>query len=212
MKIRTDFVTNSSSSSFVTLNADSKVLAKIFEKYQHLFDDEEYCCDNVYITDDSVEINIEEGYAEIPSSKKEIIIAILSAIGCEIYLDDYEDGETIKIDEDDFYGDESRIELYNEILANAKEIEKDIKHFDMTVSDIGWQGDSDSRYYEDNYDDETLKMYYEKIAEEKGCNVEDVTVSDFQEWVSDKVSTEENTYTYDAKTEKEEVSHSFTVE
>ena len=206
MKIRTDFVTNSSSSSFVTLNANSKTLATIFEKYQHLFEDD--CCEHLDIGEDFVELYADEAYAEIPSSKKQIIISILSAIGCEAYFDEDEES----IDEDELDGYEEREDLYKEIVSKSKEILADMESFEMTCGDVGWQGDSDSRYYTDNYDEETLKMYFEEIAEQKGCAIDDITDEDFQEWVSDKVSTEENTYSYDAKTGKEECSHSFTVE
>lgn len=206
MKIRTDFVTNSSSSSFVTLNVNSKTLAKIFEQYQYLFEDD--CCEHIDVGEDCVELYADETYAEIPDSKKQIIISILSAIGCEAYLDDNEEN----IDEDELDGYEGREDLYKEIASKSKEILADMESFEMTCGDVGWQGDSESRYDTDNYDEETLKMYFEEIANEKDCSVDDITDEDFQEWVSDKVSTEENTYSYDAKTGKEEHSHSFTVE
>jgi len=207
MKIRTDFVTNSSSSSFVTLNVNSKTFAKILENYQHLFEDD--CWEHLELGEDYANFYIEEGYADVPDSKKQIIVSILSALGCELYWDDYEEEnlEDCKLD-----GYEGREELYKDIVSKSKDIMEDIEYFEMVSGDIGWQGDSESRYYEDNYDEETLQMYYEEIAEEKGCSVDDVTSEDFQEWVSDKVSTEENTYSYDAKTGKEEHSHSFTVE
>lgn len=206
MKIRTDFVTNSSSSSFVTLNVNSKTFAKILENYQHLFEDD--CCEHLELGEDYANLYIEEGYADVPDSKKQIIVSILSALGCEVYFDEDEEN----INEDELDGYEEREDLYKEIVSKSKEILADMESFEITCGDVGWQGDSESRYYEDNYDEETLQMYYKEIAEEKGCSVDDITSEDFQEWVSDKVSTEENTYSYDAKTDKEEYSHSFTVE
>ena len=202
MKIRTDFVTNSSSSSFVTITLNNEKLSEILRKYEDLF--EEGCCETLMFNDDEIEIYMDECYADVPNDKEDIIKALVSVFGYEYY------DENEEFDEENCCG--SKVELVKEIIDNAKEIMEKMEFFQISSNDMGWQGDSDSRYYTGNYDEETLKMYYEWIAEENNCTPEEVTEEMFGEWVSDKTSTDENTYTYNRETREETFSHSFTVE
>ena len=208
MKFRTDFVTNSSSSSFVTLDVTSKTLAEIIAKYEELI--EEDCCGHVNISGDSVNIYFDEQYAEIPSSKETIINGLLSAFGAEFYTEDEYETEDELLEAICDYTQFP--DLVTEIYKEREKILEDLEDMEMISGDVGWQGDSESRYDIDNYDEDTLRMYYEEIAEENGCDVEDVTEEDFCEWVSDKVSTEENRFYYSKKNDEIEFSHSFTVE
>ena len=180
MKFRTDFVTNSSSSSFVTIQADNEILSQIFQKYSELLE-EDYCI-NCRIDGKSIEINIDEGYADIPAGKSGIIESILSSFDM---FDSDEIGEMLK-----------------EIKENEKEILANMESFKIEVSDMGWQGDSDIRFYPEYYPKKRLKEYYKTIAEAKGCSVEEVTKEDFCEFVADKISIQEETATYDPQTGK----------
>ena len=204
MKIRADFVTNSSSSSYITMEIHSKTLVEIMKRYQDVISDE---CNNLDVQDDDyVSLSCDETYMEVPDSKNQVVAALINALGCEFYEDD--DGNV----EFDSYCEEDREPLYMELFQNKDAIEEDMTFCEATCTDAGWEGDSDSRYYKENYDDETLKEYYEIIAQENDCSPENVTDEMFNEWVSDKTSVDETRYVYDKETNKEETLHSFTLE
>lgn len=186
MKIRSDFVTNSSSSSFVTLEIDSKALGDILDKYSETMS-EDFCFS--YSNDEGkIELFADEAYATAPSSKKQIIVTL-----CDIFE---------VFDE----------EISDEIDKNADAILNDLKDFKITIGEAGWQGDSEARYYEDNYSKKRLKEYYKEIAENLGCTPEEVTEEDFCDFVSDKTSIEEVVATYDPKTEKIKTKKDFYLE
>ena len=77
MKIRTDFVTNSSSSSFVVVNAKNPVLLDILKKHEEFLQENWYMLND--FGDNGFALNMEEGYIEFPSSKEEIVVALASA-------------------------------------------------------------------------------------------------------------------------------------
>ena len=72
MKVRTDFVTNSSSSSFVTVDIENPVFAALCEQFEAIFEDE-YDCFHVCVDGDNVHIDLEEGYASVPSSLEDLV-------------------------------------------------------------------------------------------------------------------------------------------
>ena len=231
MKIRRDFVTNSSSSSFVVCDIDNKVLSKILQKYEDIFKD---CELTVIASDDNVQINVEEGYIDLPDKKEDIMKCVLSLFGCECCCDWCENCEkddcdecdgfdckncTAECDVDcicDYYDDETLCEdkkaMVKEIKENMEEINKNMGDVQITLSESGWQGDSEARYEKENYDEDTLKSIYKTIATEKGCAVKDVTDEDFWEYVSDKVSLEENVFEYNKEKDIVTLFHSFDVE
>lgn len=209
MKIRSGFVTNSSSSSFVAISIDNPVFAKIMQKYAEYFSEEGWM--NIFVDEDSVEINIEEGYATIPSEKDDIVDAIIETLD---YQDiECDDGEgNYEYDETNEDNDENLVKMIKEIREHEDEILEATEYIEFSCSDVGWQGDSESRYYQDNYDEETLKNIYETIAQSKGKSVDEVTDEDFGEYVSDKVSTETDTFEYNKETGEVTTYHSFEIE
>lgn len=211
MKFRTSFVTNSSSSSFVSISISNPLFARLVEKYQDYLSDE-YGCVSVNVYDDEVDIQIEEGYADVPSNLDNLFNAIVGVFDEDYWYEEDEDEE----DEGAFPDDEDIPEDLEgfkiEVKKNIEKLKEETTSVEFSCTDMGWQGDSDSRYYKDNYDEETLQDMLETIATEKGCKVEDLTEEDFGNYVGDKTSYDETTFSYDKETGEEKIYHNFYVE
>ena len=194
MKIRSDFVTNSSSSSFVVMNVESETLSNLLKK----FADE---LSGGYI---SVEVNGEElvlsteDYVEPPEKVLDIVPAIAKLFCYEVYIpNSYENEDEEEEAKEEFEEileeDEVYSEIAKEIIENREAIEKDLKVFSGEFSDYSYGGDSDALYYRENYDEEYLNEILEKIAEENHCMIDEIDNDAFIRYVGkyigeDKVS------------------------
>ena len=194
MKIRSDFVTNSSSSSFVVMNVESETLSNLLKK----FADE---LSGGYI---SVEVNGEElvlsteDYVEPPEKVLDIVPAIAKLFCYEVYIpNSYENEDEEEEAKEEFEEILEEDEVYSaiakEIIENREAIEKDLKVFSGEFSDYSYGGDSDALYYRENYDEEYLNEILEKIAEENHCTIDEIDNDAFIRYVGkyigeDKVS------------------------
>lgn len=194
MKIRSDFVTNSSSSSFVVMNVESETLSNILKKFA-----DELSCGYI-----SVEVNGEElvlsteDYVEPPEKVLDIVPAIAKLFCYEVYIpnsyeDENEEEEAKEEFEEILEEDEVYSVIAKEIIENREAIEKDLKVFSGEFSDYSYGGDSDALYYRENYDEEYLNEILEKIAEENHCTIDEIDNDAFIRYVGkyigeDKVS------------------------
>lgn len=203
MKIRTDFVTNSSSSSFIVINVKNPILAKLIEEYKEKISERLYA-HIAQASDDEYTIHIEEAYIDLPNNKNEIIEILIRLFSQSIYFDEYETEEEIleKLTEN----------LAKEIYSNKDEIMDNMIELEMTYQNIGWQGDDDSRYDEENYSKKYLKKIYKEIAEEYDIDIDEVDEDMFAEYVSDKTSIEEDKVVYKKETGKIKKTHNFYLE
>ena len=212
MKIRTDFVTNSSSSSFVVVSAKNNVLAEILEKHREMIEEDYYY--NLMIDDDNIELYCDESYGDVPSDKEHILHSILSLFDSSLYWDeeDYDEEYLEDHPEDDYFNKESDNLLINDLKRNRKEIMDAMDKIRIEAGSQGWQGDDDTRFYEESYTEEGLQEVMETIAEELGCDVSEVTNDDFCEYVADKMSTDETIFEWDKETDKCRYSHDYYLE
>ena len=196
MKIRRDFVTNSSSSSFVVMNVESETLSNILKKFVDELSDG-------YI---SVEVNgnelvlSTEDYVEPPEKVLDIVPAIAKLFCYEVYIpNSYEDEDEDDEAKEEFEEILEEEDVYpivaKEIIENRESIEKDLKVFSGEFSDYSYGGDSDALYHRENYDKEYLTEILEKIAEENHCMTDEIDNDAFIRYVGkyigeDKVSVE----------------------
>ena len=212
MKIRTDFVTNSSSSSFVVVSAKNNVLAEILEKHREMIEEDYYY--NLMIDDDNIELYCDESYGDVPSDKEHILHSILSLFDSSLYWDeeDYDEEYLEDHPEDDYFNKESDNLLINDLKRNRKEIMNAMDKIRIEAGSQGWQGDDDTRFYEESYTEEGFQELMETIAEELGCDVSEVTNDDFCEYVADKMSVDETVFEWYKETDKVTYYHDYYLE
>lgn len=223
MKCRVDFVTNSSSSSFVILEVNSHSFADIIRRFQDELEEQGWFEINE-LEESKVSLYGDEMFAGTPSNVSDIVSSLARLFYEEVYVPgDYcteEDEEYAReefeehlntVDEDDCsFALEMRVA---KAIADAKEsIESDLEHIKFISTSVGWGGDDESRYDESSYDEETLKGIYEYLAEKNHCTPEEVSYEDFCEYVGSYSSSSEDTFEYDKKTGKVEKTHDYSLD
>ena len=124
MVIRSSFVTNSSSSSFVALEIDSKEIAEILREFEDAVQ-EAFEYGHCEINDDgTVSLFMDEAYSEIPNEPGDIV-AVLASIFDWNFYDEYcyaeEDGEEPDMSQFSEIT-QKLIEAKDEIMANINSV------------------------------------------------------------------------------------------
>ena len=206
MKVRTDFVTNSSSSSFIAMKFESNTLCEIFERFQKEIvndDKERHPCAGFDVDDGIVEYREDESgyYDDGPTSLRDALNVLLQFMyrWGETPLEiSKKESENKKVDLSEYEkeGTLLRHKMAKEIFEKRNDIMKDMQFAEVVTGDVGWGGDDDTRYYEDSYDSDTLQEIREAIAERNGIEISEITDEDFADYVGDFMSVSEDTYTF----------------
>ncbi len=181
MKIRTDFVTNSSSSSFCSIHISGSKLNKILIKYKKLFESEDFEGYDITVTDKEFEFMDEEcGFYEGPASKDDIASSFTEFI--QELADCSEDPEEFEA-------------LIEELEENEDEINDSITSLNWQRCDTGWGGDDESRF-NCEYDDSVIRSH---LGLDEDAEITDEIREQFNDSLADATSQDTTSWIYDGK-------------
>ena len=202
MKIRSDFVTNSSSSSYGAISITCKPLVDILEQYKSLINNRglgsfpppwtiSWKADEGTIVWNWDEDGPSPSY--VPHNVDEVLQSLLYA------LQDTVDGGI----------DVAPLgPLARTIVEHREDIEGHITGVFWQSIDQEW-GDGESRIDKSSYSEERLQDIMQSIADEQGCSVDDLTDDDFINYAAKATSIDETIFEYDRSKDSEEYSHDY---
>ena len=194
MKIRTGFVTNSSSTSYCAIRVSSSKLAEILKKYKKLFKGPNHGSKGNPVTDDGFDFSEERSWWDYsgPTDRAEMASNFVHFIRC-YFVDALEWGGDAEIVPE-------ITKLIEELEENSEEINASISSFKVEVTDLN-HGDCCGASWQD-FSDDYIKNYMEENMElEEG---EELTLTDdiryeFERCIRLEPTELTRTWSYDGK-------------
>lgn len=214
MKVRGDFVTNSSSSSFGYLSIKCRPLVEMLENYDSVVKERGF---GEFLS--LLELSTDRSNGKLswfweewcpfedcaPDSLDSVLSLLCAGIVERVELTN---GASVGADAEG-QGSTPVAPLIRCIAEHRGELEDSIDEVYWTNTDQGWGGDSQIRFSRGVYSPELLESILDDISKKKGCAPEEVSDYDFNMAVAGRTSSETDIFKYDRDAGTEEYTHTF---